>query len=109
MPLQRWEADPNPHPHPNPKQRWEADAWGDRGGGGAHDPNPRLEALAGGAAPLQHDHRERLQGLAQHKGEAQRRQDAQIGARSRLDLTLALTLALTTTLTPTPTLPQPKP
>ena len=90
-------------------QRWEADAWGDRGGGVAPPP----EALAGGAAPLQHDHRERLQGLAQHKGEAQRRQDAQIGARSRFGLTLTLTLALiiiitlTPTPTPTPTLPNP--
>ena len=68
----------NPNPNPNPNQRWEADAWSDRGGGGAPSP----EALAG---PLQPDHRDRLQGLAQNKGEAQRRQDAQICTSSLLD------------------------
>ena len=85
-------------------QRWEADAWGDHGGGGgggggtSHSRGKPdhglfwLDGVAVGPTPPQPNHRERLQGLAQHKGEAQRRQDAQIAASSLIAVEIDLKL-----------------
>ena len=51
-----------------------------------------LDGVAVGPTPPQPNHRERLQGLAQHKGEAQRRQDAQIAASSLIAIEIDLKL-----------------
>ena len=68
-------------------QKWEAEAWTDGAAAldGGADRRDSPEARPSRAAPtFVSDPRERLKGLAHHKGEAQRRQDAQTTESSLL-------------------------